>query len=138
MAVFRNNVTPLPPIDLDRMESEIRAEKLPPVNYDPPQLTKTAAEDIGRITADAIAASHEAAAVALAELGKELAAHIAQIDTLKLAADEALKDCLDVAQSYREAGIKSSAKIERTSQLVAEVRDLCKTLKTKIGDSHDL
>jgi ABC-type phosphate transport system auxiliary subunit len=116
-------------VNIIQLEQELNDRRIPTVNIDQPV---NAADQIGRITGEAISAAHEAAAIALAELGKELAERIRQIDALKMDADLALKDCLDVAQHYREAGQEASREIALTTKLTAEVRETCTAIRKKI------
>lgn len=138
-----------PPFDVNTLEEEIRSvmptrpalatvEYLPR-NYEPesqletleqPQVT---AQDLGKITAEAIGVAHEAAAASLASLGKELADRMAAIEKLKLEMQEAMKSCLDVAEQYRSSGKLASDQIEKTSALTAEVVDVCTSMRKKLA-----
>ena len=131
----RTELEHVTPFDVSSLEQEIRDTMPTHRNQallEQPQVT---AEDIGRITAEAIATAHEAAATALTELGKELADRMSLIDQLKIDAEAALKDCLDTAQRYRDAGVKASEQIKTTSALTAEVRDTCDAMRKKIGEA---
>ena len=131
MNFTRRDTSDIIPFDVSSLEKDIR-DTMPRRNQEQRQVS---AEDIGKITAEAIAAAHEAAASALTELGKELADRISLIDQLKVDADNALKDCLDTAQRYRDAGTKAAEQIKTTSALTAEVRDTCEAMRKKIGDA---
>lgn len=124
------------PFDVSTLEQEVRdtmpGSYAPSTQTEQPQVT---AEDIGRITAEAITAAHEAAANALTELGKELADRMRLIDQLKIDSDAALKDCLDTAENYRKAGVKAAEQIKTTSALTEEVRNTCEAMRKKIGEA---
>jgi hypothetical protein len=131
-------------------------ERLPPLEYaprqEPPQYDSSSSnvkfdevargiakerpipprEDPGKITAEVIRLSHEAAAEALTKLGSELSERVSRIELLKIEADETLKSCLDLAEAYREQGRKDSATIEETSKLNKEVQAMIETMRAKI------
>lgn len=130
------------PFNVNQLEEDIR-NTMPPVrpalvDFSPPprremlEQPMVTAEDLGRITAEAIATAHETAALSLAELGKELAERVTAINQLKLDAEAALKDCLDVAEQYRAAGKLAAEQVERTAALTAEVRETCDAMKKKL------
>jgi hypothetical protein len=108
-----------------RLEEEMKIHAL--------EVPMVTAEDLGRITAEAITVAHEAASAALAELGKELAERMKSIDKLRADADTALKDCLDTAQAYRDAGKAAADQIKLTAALTNEVRETCEAMRKKIG-----
>lgn len=148
MTILRRRETP---ITADDLEAEIRAtapqirelrgREVQASDYAPPAVRamleqpQVTAEDLGRITAEAINADYEEAAKALAELGKMLSERIAALDKLRQDAQIALRDCLDTAQSYREAGRRHAERIESTAAMTAEVRDTCEAMRKKLGPS---
>jgi hypothetical protein len=90
-------------------------------------------EEIKRVTAEAVASSHEAAAQALLLLGQELAENMKLIHEITTASDAAMRDCLDTAELYREAGRAARERIMSTMDLVTEVAETCKAMRDKLA-----
>lgn len=122
-----NSLAHREPFDVSQLEDEVRAT-MPTIVPQPAY----PAEDLGRITAEAIASQHEAAAQALSALGTELAERIRKIEQLKADAEIALKDCLETAQRYRDEGKRAATQIEEAAELTKEVRETCATLGRRL------
>lgn len=124
------------PFDVSKIEEDIRSarQESHALGYheEPEPELELTEQDIAKITTESISAQHEAAAQALTELGTELADRIKQLDALKLEAQVALKDVLDTAEFYRNAGKQSAAKIDRTLKMIADVRETCAEMRAKL------
>lgn len=90
------------------------------------------AEDLGRITAGAINASHEEVAKALALLATELADNVAKIELLKKNAEESMQMCLDIAERARQKGKADAERIEAAHNRNNQVREMIVTMREKV------
>jgi hypothetical protein len=128
------------PFDVNALEEEVmsalpkHSRNLDPIDYAPtPRVAKApTAEDIGKVTAEAIKLSHEVAAEALTKLGTELAERVHQIELLKIDADETLKACLDLAEKYREKGRLDGAAVIETARLNAEAKLMIDEMRKRL------
>lgn len=102
----------------------------PPVLLEQPMVS---AEDLGRITGEAIKAAHEAAATALDTLGKEIAERIARIEQLKAQSLQQIKDCQELAAQHRDAGKLMSVQVESAAADMAEARDMIEAMRKKVS-----
>ena len=139
----QEQATMVEPFNVNSIEDDIRdvlqppsflhraPEPAPPA-LEPPPIT---AEDIGKITAEAVATDHEAIAQAIATLGTELASEMAAIDKLKLDVDVTLKDIMALTEHCREMGKVRAEKIASAAKHNAEVRDLVEAMRKKISDA---
>lgn len=90
------------------------------------------ADDLGRITAGAINASHEEVAKALALLATELAENVAKIELLKKNAEESMQMCLDIAERARQKGKADAERIEAAHNRNNQVREMIVTMREKV------
>lgn len=90
------------------------------------------ADDLGRITAGAINASHEEVAKALALLATELADNVAKIELLKKNAEESMQMCLDIAERARQKGKADAERIEAAHNRNNQVREMIVTMREKV------
>lgn len=126
------------PFDVRKLEEDIsdviprrqRDVPLPMPMLEQPQVS---AEDLGRITAEAIKAAHESAASSLDKLGKEIAERIARIEQLKAQALQQIEDCKELAEKHRDAGKTMSIQVESAAADMAEARDMIEGMRKKIA-----
>lgn len=138
MGVFSKTTKAEPfKFDPDKLEAEILATMPKPViardrelMIEQPQVT---AEDLGRITAEAIKVAHEAAANALDALGKEIGERVRRIEQLKSDSLKQVEDCKELAEKHRDAGKLMSAQVESAAADMAEARDMIEAMRKKIG-----
>lgn len=111
----------------DDIEASLRQQhglrQLPP----PPT-----AQDVGRLTAEAITGQYELAAKEVEAMGAELKVRIENLEETKTEALSAIEEVKEVAASYREEGKRIALQIKSCSEMTAEVRSTCTTLKAKI------
>jgi hypothetical protein len=126
-------------LDPERLEAEIRATM--PISQatrrlmlEQPQIT---AEDLGRITAEAVKKSHDETAKAITDLGIKAAARVDRLNQIKIEADALAAACLDLAAKYRAKGEAEADIIERTARENNEARDIVEAMVKKIEQPDD-
>ena len=88
--------------------------------------------DLGRITADAVRASHEEAAKAITELGLLAVERVKKLDQMKVEAEDLAQACLDLAAQYRSKGDRDAEVIETTHRLNDEARQVIEDMRKKL------
>lgn len=114
---------PYQPRDLDQPIPQ------PPLMIEQPMVS---AEDLGRITAEAIKTAHESAAKSLDDLGKEIAERVNRIEQIKAQSLQQIDDCKELARQHRDAGNLMSMQVESASADLTEARDLIDAMRKKI------
>jgi len=149
MGIFSKTSKPGPafipmPLDVTQIDEEINSwhTPVPSLQYqDQPSdwsrkdglaRIERVAEDIGRITAEAIKADHEAAAVALEALGTDIVDRVSRIEVLKLQSQEMLKEINRLADKHREAGQQHASQVESTATDLAEARQMIDEMRKKM------
>lgn len=90
-------------------------------------------DDVGKLSAQAIAQSYEHAAQEVERLGAELNQCVKKCEEMKQEASNAFDEIKEVAAQFREAGKAMFLRIEDCSLMVGEVRRTCVELKNKIA-----
>ncbi len=132
------------PFDVTQLEREVRdampplraipppeqfPTPLPPLEIEPKQVS---AEDLARITGEAVRAAHETAAKSLDDLCKDAAERVERIEQLKAIALKQIQECRELAEVYREQGRLSALQIETTQNDLSEMRETIDLLRNKI------
>jgi hypothetical protein len=94
------------------------------------------ADDLGKITAEAVKTSYEETAKAIASLGVEAAKRVTEIEQLKAKQEELSKACLELADQYRKEGEKQAKAIADASTHLDACRDWIGEMRKKLmGES---
>jgi hypothetical protein len=128
---------PLPSVfNIRDLEEEIRdmVSEQPPTEFLPPERREQAADtDVGRLSAEAVSAHHEAAAQSLEMLGAELKVSMDRIAEITQEAAKAFDFIRETAEAYRADGKVVAEKIEKSSDLIKEVHATCEELRGKLS-----
>lgn len=120
------------PRDLDQPTRELLPPNYPvqqPVLIEQPMVS---AEDLGRITAEAIRQAHGGIITALEGLGKDMVARVEQLDQLKAQCQQQLDDIKELIAHYNDAGKEMSLRVENTGNDLNDARDTIEALREKI------
>lgn len=121
---------PLQAIDLDsEIHDALREIKRPVILPAPPMQ----AEDVGRLSAQAVMAQYEYAAKCVEELGAEVKDRVQKLEAQLKEADIDLKLIGDAATKIREKGKLIHTQIEEASQLSQDIRETCAEFVRKVG-----
>lgn len=149
MGIFSKTSNPVPefvpmPLDVTQIDEEISSwhTPVPTLQYqDQPSdwsrkddlaRIERITEDIGRITAEAIKADHEAAAAALEALGTDIVDRVRRIEVLKFQSQEMLEEINRLADKHREAGLHHASQVESTATDLAEARQMIDEMRKKM------
>lgn len=133
--------------DLERDVAEVLAVRPPPIPVDfaPPALRlpsylehREGADDIGKLSAEAVGKAYELAAKEVEAMGEELKARVEKLEATKADAMAAIDEVKEVAARYRDEGKRVFLQIEDCALMTAEVRATCGTLKAKIAGPSDV
>lgn len=113
------------------IETTLREQHHLPPRQLPPLLPS--AQDVGRLTAEAITGQYELAAKEVEAMGTELKARIDDLEATKTDAIAAIEEIKETAASYREEGKRIALQIKDCSEMTKEVRTTCTELKAKIA-----
>jgi hypothetical protein len=91
------------------------------------------ADEIGRLSAEAVAASYESAAREIEKMGAELKERTQLCEKLVADSNQALTLIQETAAQFRDAGKMIFLKIEDCSLMTKEVRETCDTLRAKLA-----
>jgi hypothetical protein len=123
--------------NINELEQDIRdaVEQRPPVEFLPPEVREqeVSGDDVGRLSAEAVAAHHEEAARSLELLGNELKNSMDRIAQITQEAAKAFDFIRETAEAYRADGKVVADKIEKASGLIKEVHATCEALRGKLG-----
>lgn len=125
------------PFDVRTLEEEISEVMrlqpyIPPAYIEPEPVPEVTAEDLGRITAEAIKQAHEAAAQSLESLGKDLIDMVNRVEKIKLQALAQLEELKELAEQQRDAGKLMSIKVEGAANDLSNMRTLIDDMRDKI------
>ena len=131
--------------NLHEVEVDLEREIIGPLDpqhrdYAPPSslpdyLThRDGADDIGKLSAEAVAKSYEAAAQEIERMGAELKERTALCVKMVEESNLALTHVREIAAEFREAGKLIFLRIEDASLMTKEVRETCNTLRAKIAE----
>jgi len=90
-------------------------------------------DEIGRLSAEAVAASYESAAKEIEKMGEELKERAKLCEKLVADSNQALTVIQETAAQFRDAGKMIFLKIEDCSLMTKEVRETCDTLRAKLA-----
>jgi hypothetical protein len=90
-------------------------------------------DEIGRLSAEAVAASYESAAKEIEKMGAELKERAQLCEKLVADSNQALVLIQETAAQFRDAGKMIFLKIEDCSLMTKEVRETCDTLRAKLA-----
>jgi hypothetical protein len=90
-------------------------------------------DEIGRLSAEAVAASYESAAKEIEKMGAELKERAQLCEKLVADSNQALALIQETAAQFRDAGKLIFLKIEDCSLMTKEVRETCDTLRAKLA-----
>jgi hypothetical protein len=140
-----------PPFDVKALEDEIRDTMSLQTRYyndDAPKLwtpvtvrhdlavqitSQPTAEDLGKITAEAVKADHDEMIESLYNLGQELESQVRQIEeVIKLENQKMQADIKELIEQCREQGKLHALKIEAKARDLAESRAVLEELRGKI------
>lgn len=91
------------------------------------------ADEIGKLSAEAVGKSYEAAAREIEAMGAELKERLDKLEATKVDVVAAMGEIKETAASFREAGKLIFLQIEDCALMTAEVRGTCTSLKAKIA-----
>ena len=89
-------------------------------------------DQVGKLSAEAVAAQYEGAVKALEELGTTLVDCVKRAETMAAGCKDAIAYVQDTAQKYREEAKLIFDRIEQASVLTAEVRSVCDEMRKRI------
>lgn len=146
--IIPRRLRPMPPpvvapFDVNEMEGELRdtvrtvAERRAPEPTPMPALPAYVehapnVDEIGRLSAGAIAGQYETAAKTIEAMGADLVRCVTGVEALASEAKEAIQHVEELAQRYREDAKRMFDQIERASLLTAEVRKTCDEMRRKL------
>jgi len=119
----------------DDVEEQMRAlpvvpfRELPP----PPPPEPVSAEELGKITADAVKTVHQSAVKALEDLCADIEQRVSAIEQLKADSLNQIEECRELANQFRESGNMMAAKVEHATAELKEARELIESIRKKIG-----
>jgi hypothetical protein len=91
------------------------------------------ADEIGRLSAEAVAASYESAAQEIEKMGTELRERTQLCERMVAESNQALKLIQETAAQFRDAGKIIFLRIEDCSLMTKEVRQTCDNLRAKLA-----
>jgi hypothetical protein len=118
------------PRHIDFAPPSVRAAALPLPEY---LEHREGADEIGRLSAEAVAASYESAAQEIEKMGAELKERAKLCEKLVADSNQALVLIQETAAQFRDAGKMIFLKIEDCSLMTKEVRETCDTLRAKLA-----
>jgi len=111
------------PIPLRRMPEHYDASELPPIP----------AENLGRLSAEAVQAQYETAAKSVEAMGDEVRVRIGKLEAALAECDADMRLIAEGANAIREKGKLVSLQIEEAAIQCKDIRDICDALKQKLG-----
>lgn len=90
-------------------------------------------DEVGKLSAEAVAKSYELAALEVEKMGEELKERARLCEAMVAESNQALALVQETAAQFRDAGKAIFLRIEDCSLLMREVRETCDALKTKIA-----
>jgi hypothetical protein len=118
------------PRHVDFAPPSIRTPMLPLPEY---LEHREGADEIGRLSAEAVAASYESAAQEIEKMGAELKERAQLCEKMVAESNQAMVLIQETAAQFRDAGKMIFLKIEDCSLMTREVRDTCDTLRAKLA-----
>jgi hypothetical protein len=115
---------------IDFAPPSVRASTLPLPEY---LEHREGADEIGRLSAEAVAASYESAAQEIEKMGAELKERAKLCERMVAESNQALTLIQETAAQFRDAGKMIFLKIEDCSLMTKEVRETCDTLRAKLA-----
>jgi hypothetical protein len=91
------------------------------------------ADEIGRLSAEAVAASYESAAQEIEKMGTELRERTQLCEKMVAESNQALRLIQETAAQFRDAGKIIFLRIEDCSLMTKEVRETCDNLRAKLA-----
>src|SRR5580765_6860218 len=92
-------------------------------HYDASELPPIPAENLGRLSAEAVQAQYETAAEAVQTMGAEVKTRITKLEAAMADCDMCMKTLAEAAAAIREKGKLVYAQIEESATLCTEIRD---------------
>ena len=89
-------------------------------------------DQIGKLSAETVAAQYEGAVKALEEMGTTLIDCVKRAETMAAGCKDAIAYVQDTAEKYREEAKLIFDRIEQASALTAEVRSVCDEMRRKM------
>jgi hypothetical protein len=126
-----SDTTRLRTIDVERLEGDVISALTSYKNDKVIPMPK--AEDIGRLSAEAVLSEYEAASKAVEELGDEIKSRIKNLEVSMFEADADLKLLAEAAAAIREKGKLVQVQIEEASSLSKSIKDACAEFHKKIN-----
>jgi hypothetical protein len=130
---MNTRTTPLRAVEANDLEQEIgdmlRDTRQRPVI----QPAAPPADDIGRLSAEAVLAQYDHAAKCVEELGLEVKERIRKLEGQLKEADADLKLIAEAADKIRDKGKMVHLQIEEASQLSKDIRETCAEFVRKVG-----
>lgn len=120
----------LRPIDVERLEGDVISAL---TSYQNKIIPITKAEDIGRLSAEAVLSEYEIAAKAIEGLGDEIKTRIKNLETSLFEADKDIKTVAETANAIREKGKLVQVQIEEASSVSKGINDACVEFRKKVG-----
>jgi hypothetical protein len=94
---------------------------------------RTAGGKLGRLSAEAVQAQYETAAKSVEAMGDEVRVRIAKLEAALAECDADMRLIAEGANAIREKGKLVSLQIEEAAIQCKDIRDICDTLKAKLG-----
>jgi hypothetical protein len=118
------------PRHIDFAPPSVRAPTLPLPEY---LEHREGADEIGRLSAEAVAASYESAAQEIEKMGTELRERAQLCERMVAESNQALALIRETAAQFRDAGKVIFLRIEDCSLMTKEVRETCDNLRAKLA-----
>ncbi len=117
------------------------ALRVPPARHPPPVPVplpsylehRDGADEIGKLSAEAVGKAYELAAQEIEKMGDELKERTRLCEKMVAESNQALDLIKETAAQFRDAGKEIFLRIEDNAAMTKEVRELCTTLKAKIA-----
>jgi hypothetical protein len=104
-------------------------------HYDASELPPIPAENLGRLSAEAVQAQYETAAKSVEAMGDEVRVRIGKLEAALAECDADMRLIAEGANAIREKGRLVYAQIEEAAIQCADIRNVCEQFKTKLGAS---
>lgn len=132
MGLFsKTNRSDVAPFDVTTIEDDI-AEALEVARYIKPAQRAATVDDIGTLSAEAVASQFEEAAKAVEQMGADLLDCVRRAEVMAADCKTAIAYVQETADKYREEAKLIRDRIEHVSNLTVEVRSACDEMRRKI------
>lgn len=118
------------PVAQDYAPPEVRSPTIPMPDY---VQHREGVNEVGRLSAEAVAREYEAAAKEIEAMGAEMQKAAKECEAMTSGVHSMIAEIKATAQYYRDEGKKIFERIEACALMTSEVRATCDALKSKIA-----